>query len=76
MRAIRGHSGGNKVDLALQANVEIPQKWVDKIYHVGSSHDRNSVLRSSLVAGQEDSKEGRQAVFFTAVDPMNEPQEN
>ena len=75
MRAIRGHSGGNKVDLSLQANVEIPYKWIDHIYHAGSSHDCNFVLRSSLVAGQEDSKEGRQAVFFTSVDPINEPQE-
>ena len=75
MRAIRGHSGGNKVDLSLQANVEIPYQWIAYIYHAGSSHDCNSVQRSSLVAGLEDAKEGRQAVFFTSVDPMNEPQE-
>ena len=28
-----------------------------------------------LIAGAKDSNKGRQTVFFTAVDPMNEPQE-
>ena len=32
------------------------------------------VVQSGLVAGGKDSKEGRQAVLFTAVDLMNEPQ--
>ena len=30
---------------------------------------------SGLIAGAKDSNKGRQTVFFTAVDPMNEPQE-
>ena len=39
MRAIQGHSGGNKVDPSLQDTVEIPYDWMGYIYHVGSSHD-------------------------------------
>ena len=31
-------------------------------------------VQSGLFAGGKDSKEGRQTVFFTAADPMNEPQ--
>ena len=43
-------------------------------YHVGTSQHCNSIPQSGLAAGGKDSKEGRQTVFFTAVDPMNEPQ--
>ena len=35
---IQGHSGGNKVDLSLQDNVEVPHNWTEFIYHVGSSY--------------------------------------
>ena len=31
--------------------------------------------KSGLIAGAKDSNKGRQTVFFTAVNPMNEPQE-
>ena len=72
MRAIQGRSGGNKGDLSLQDNVEIPYKWTEFINHVGSSGGCNSVLRAGFIAGGKDTKEGRQTVFFTAVDPMNE----
>ena len=37
MRAIQGHSGGNKVDLSLQDNVQIPYDWTEYNDHVGSS---------------------------------------
>ena len=76
MRAVQGHSGGKKVDLSLQDKVEIPYKWVDYIYRVGSSRDCNSYIKSGLIAGGNDSKEGRRTVFFTAVHPMSEPQED
>ena len=45
------------------------------IYHVGPSHDCHSIVQSGFVAGGEDTKEGRQTVFFT-VDPVNEPRED
>ena len=71
MRAIQGHSEGNNVDPSLQDNVGISYNRIDYIYHVGSFHYCNSTCRSGLIAGWEDSMEGRQA-----VDPMNEPQED
>ena len=76
LRAIQGHSGGNKVDPSEQDNVKIPHNWIHHIRHVGSSHDFNSRTRSGLIAGGKDSKEGRQTVFFTAVDLMKEPRED
>ena len=50
MRAIQGRSAVNKLDLSLQDNVEIPYNWIDYIYHVGSSHDCNSLIQSGLIA--------------------------
>ena len=76
MRAIQGHSGGNKVDPSLQDNVEFPFDWIECIYHVGSSHDCDSIIKSCLIGGRKDTKEARQTVLFTAVDPVNEPQED
>ena len=73
-RAIQNHSGGTKVDPSLQDNEKIPYKWIDFIYHVGSSHDCIRSIRSCLIAGGKDPTEGRQTVFFTAVIPMNEQQ--
>ena len=64
------------ISLSLQDNVEIPYNWIDYIYHVGSSHDCNSTITKGLLGEGEDSKEGWQTVFFTAVDPMNESQED
>ena len=52
--AVQGPSGGNKVDLSLQDNVEIPYNWIDEIYHVGSSHDCNSIIKPGLNAGGKD----------------------
>ena len=49
---------------------------IDYICHVGSSQDYNSIVRSRLIAGGKDTKEGRQTVFFTAVDPVNQPQKD
>ena len=43
MRATQGHSGWNQVDPSLQDKVEIPCNWIEYIYYVGSSHDRNSI---------------------------------
>ena len=60
MRAIQGHSGGNKVDPTLQDNVKIPYNWVDYMYHAVFSHDCSSMIKSCLIAGGKDSKEGRQ----------------
>ena len=76
MRAVQGHSGGNKVEPSQHGNVKNPYNWIEYVCHVGSSHDCNSVIRSGPIAGGRDSKEGRQTVMFTAEDPVNEPQED
>ena len=34
------------------------------------------IIHSGLIAGGKDTKEGRQAVFFTAVNPMTDSQED
>ena len=56
--------------------MEIPYNWIAHICHVGSSHYCNFIVQSGLTAGGKDTKAGRQIVFFTALDPMNEIQTN
>ena len=71
---IQGHSTGNRVDLSLQDNVFSPvrldwvhlSRWFFAFLHFYSS------FRSDC--WRENCKEARQTVFFTTVDPMNEPQ--
>ena len=46
MRAIQGHSGGNKVDPSLLDNAKIPHNWSEYFYHVGSSLDLHSTIKS------------------------------
>ena len=70
MRAIQGHSGGNKVDPSPQDDVEIPYTSFEYICHVGSSHECHSIIQSSLIAGGKDTKERGQSVFFTVVDAI------
>ena len=59
-----------KIDPSLLENVKIPCNWSEYICEVGSSLD----LQSGLIAGGKDTK-GRQTVFFTAVNPMTDLQE-
>ena len=73
MRSIQGHSGKNKVDPSLQDSVAIPYNWNDYMCHIGAPRDCNSVCKSGLIAIGKDTKEGRQTVFITAVDPRTAP---
>ena len=57
MRALLGHSGGNRVDPTSQDNVEIPYGWVELIYQVGFEFDVKSIIQEGLIAG---GKEGSQ----------------
>ena len=57
VRAIQGHTGGTKVEPSVQGNLEIPCNWIEYI-HIHS-------IQAGLIAGEEDSNEGRQTVFFT-----------
>ena len=71
-RAIQGHSGGNLVDPALQDNVPLPKGFTEYIIHVGNANELNSVIRNGLIPGGKSLKRGRQAVFFTTVNPMDD----
>ena len=67
-RAIQGHSGDNAIDLALQDGVLLPKGFTEYTYHVGNASELNSILRNGLLSV----KRGRQAVFFTTVNPMDD----
>ena len=56
MRAIQGHSGGIKVDLALLDNVEILYGWSEYFHHVGCSPYAHSILQSGLIVAGKDAK--------------------
>ena len=49
--------------------VQIPNKWKQFIYHMGRARDLFSIAESGLVAGGKESKERRQTIFFTSLDP-------
>ena len=46
-------------------------KWKQFIYHMGRTRDRYSIEDAGLVAGGKESKEGRQAIFLTPLDPYH-----
>ena len=76
MRAIQGHFGGNRVVPSLFDSVKVPFTWSEHIYHVGCALGMHSITHSGLVARGKDTIEKRQTVFFTAVNPMTDPQED
>ena len=65
---LRGHSGSNLIDPALQDNVLIGPGIFPYIYHVGSTFNLHSIVRNGLVPGGQNSNK-RQTVFFLPVDP-------
>ena len=71
-RAIQGYSGGNAIDPTLQDNVLLPKGITEYIYHIGNVSEMNSIIRNGLIPGGKSLKRGRQAVFFTAVNPMDD----
>ena len=79
LRAILGHSGkaysGNaRINPALQDNVLLPKVFTKYVYHVGNGEELRSIVRDGLVPGGFCTKTGRQAVFFTVVNPMDDEQ--
>ena len=70
-RAIRGHSGVNLGDPALQDNVLLPEDFTEDIYHIGNISEMHSIARSGLIPGGRSLKRDRQSVFFSAVNPMD-----
>ena len=70
-RAIQCYSGANSVDPSLLDNVLIPDNFFEFVHHVGSVFIMHSISASELKAGGENHGRYRQAVFFTAVNPMD-----
>ena len=62
----------NAVDPALQDNVLLPKGFTEYIYHVGNANELNSIIRKGLIPGGKSLKRGRQAVFSTTVNPMED----
>ena len=69
-RAIQGHSGST-INLALQDNVLLSESFTEKIYPVGNGKELSSIVNHGLIPGGDSLKTGRQAVFFTVVNPMD-----
>ena len=72
LRAIQGHSGDNAFDPAWQDNVLLPKVFTEYMYHVGNANELNSMTRNGLISGGKSIKRGRQTVFFTTVNPMED----
>ena len=71
-RAIQGHSGDKAIDPELQDNVFLPKGFTEYIYHVRNASELNSTIRNGLTPVGKSLTRGRQAVFFTTVNPMED----
>ena len=67
---IQGHSGST-VSPALQDNVLLPEGFTEYTYHVANAKEWRSIVNHGLIPGGVSLGEGRQAVFFTMVNPMD-----
>ena len=70
LRSIQGHSGST-INPALQDNVLLPEGFTEYIYHVGNWEELMSMVNPGLIPGEASLRTGRQAVFFTVVNPMD-----
>ena len=69
---MQGHSGVNAVDPELQDSVLLLKGFTEYIFHVGHASQLNSIVRNGMIPGGKNVKRGRQAVFFTTVNPMED----
>ena len=53
-------------------NKLIPKGFTEYLYHVGNANELNFLLRDGLIPGGTSLKRGRQVVFFTTVNPMED----
>ena len=72
LRAIQGHSGDDAIDPSLQDDVSLPKGCTEHIFHVGNASELNSIMGNGFIPGGKSLKRGRQAVFFTTVNPMDD----
>ena len=70
LRAIQGHSGST-FNPPLQDNVLLPEVFTEYVCHVGNGKELRSTVNHGLIPGGVSLKTGRQAVFFTEVNPMD-----
>ena len=49
----------------------LPEGFTEYIYHVGNGNELRSVVNHGLIPGAVSLKTGRQAVFFTVVNPLD-----
>ena len=70
LRAIQGHSGSTH-NPALQDSVLLPKDCTEYIYHVGNGKELRSIVNRGLIPGGVSLRKGRQVVFFTIVNPMD-----
>ena len=64
--------GRDLTDPELFNHVAIPLRWEEYLYHVGSSFTMHSITQARPIAGEKDTKEGRQTVFFTVLHPRGD----
>ena len=69
IRALQGHIGRDLIEAEVMGHVAIPFKWKQFLFHRGCSFNLKSILVAGLVAGRKESREGRQTVGFTHLDP-------
>ena len=65
-RAIQGHTGENLIASELMGHVAIQYERKEFLFHRGCSYD----VASILIAGGRESKEGRQTIFCTPLNPF------
>ena len=71
-RSIQRHSGGIAIDPELQDNVLLPKEFTEYTHHVGNVSGMHSTIRSEVIPGGQSLKRGRQSVFFTVVNRMDD----
>ena len=72
LRAIQGHSGESAIDPALQDKKLIPKGFTEYLHHIGNANELNSTIRNGLIPGGTSLKRGRQAVFYSTVESMDD----
>ena len=68
--AMQGHTGGILIAPELMVHAAIPYKWKEFLFHRGCSYDGTSMLKSGPIAGGRISRDGRQTVFCTPLNPF------
>ena len=60
------------MDPELQENILLPTRFTEYICHIGNASELNFMIRNGLIPGGNSLQRGRQVVFFTTVNPMED----